>query len=74
MGDLLSPCNFANIQGDPHAIPEKSIEKLPSFQGNDVISVVSHILNFNLCVNKWSNGHNHEDIKMTLLCILWRES
>jgi hypothetical protein len=23
-------------------------------------------LNFNLCVRKWCNGHNHEDIKMTL--------
>jgi hypothetical protein len=66
MGDLLRPCNFINIQGYPHAIPDKAIEKLPSFQGNNVVSARSHILNFNLCVSKWCNGHNHEDVKMTL--------
>jgi hypothetical protein len=66
MGDLLRPCNFINIQGAPHSIPDKAIEKLSSFQGNNAISARSHILNVNLCVSKWCNGHNHEDVKMTL--------
>jgi hypothetical protein len=66
MGDLLRPCNFINIQGYPHPIPDKAIEKLHGFQGNNVVSARTHILNFNLCVSKWCNGHNHEDIKMTL--------
>jgi hypothetical protein len=37
MGDWLvelnRPFNFSNIQGYPHDILEKAIEKLPSFQG-----------------------------------------
>jgi hypothetical protein len=40
MGDWLDeinrPFNFTNIQGYPHDILEKAIEKLPSFQGNNV--------------------------------------
>jgi len=66
MGYLLRPCNFANIQGSPHAIHDKAIEKLPAFHGNNVVSARSHILNFELSVSKWCNGHNHEDVKMTL--------
>jgi hypothetical protein len=30
MGDPFSPCNFINIQGYPHAVPDK-VEKLPAF-------------------------------------------
>jgi hypothetical protein len=57
MGDPLSPCNFANIQGYPHPVPDKAIEKLPSFQGNNDVSARSHIVNFNMCSLKWCNGH-----------------
>jgi hypothetical protein len=35
MGDLLRPLNFTAIQGAPHAIPDKAIEKLPAFHGNN---------------------------------------
>jgi hypothetical protein len=66
MGDPLRPFNFINIQGYPHPIPDKAIEKLPSFQGNIVVSAKTHILNFNLCIMKWCNGHNYEYFKMTL--------
>jgi hypothetical protein len=66
MGDPLSPCNFAIIQGYPHPIPDKAIEKLLAFQGNNVVSAKTHILNFNMCVLKWCNGHNYEYVKMTL--------
>jgi hypothetical protein len=32
MGDQCNPCNFTNIQGYPHPLPDKAIEKLPIFQ------------------------------------------
>jgi hypothetical protein len=57
MGDRLRPCNFINIQDAPHPIPDKAIEKLLSFQGKNVISARSHILNVNLCVNKCCYEH-----------------
>jgi hypothetical protein len=38
MGDPLRPCNFTNIQGYPHPIPDKAIEKLSVFQGNNGLS------------------------------------
>jgi hypothetical protein len=64
MGDPLSPCNFTNIQGYPHPIPNKAIEKLSSFEGNNVVSARSHIVNFNMFIPKRCNGHNYEDVKM----------
>jgi hypothetical protein len=65
MGDPLSLCNFASIQGYSHPIPNKAIEKFPSFQGNNVVSSNTHVPNFNLCAMKWCNSHNYEDVKMT---------
>jgi hypothetical protein len=38
MGSFLTPLNFAAIQGSPHQVPEKAIDKLPTFQGNNAIS------------------------------------
>jgi hypothetical protein len=38
MGDLLRPLNFTAIQGAPHAIPNKAIERFHAFQGNNAIS------------------------------------
>jgi hypothetical protein len=64
MGDPLSPCNFANIQGYPHLVPDKVVEKLPASQGNNDVSARSHIVNFNMCILKWCNGHDYEDVKM----------
>jgi hypothetical protein len=66
MSIFLRPLNFAAIQGSPHAVPEKAIDKLPTFQGNNAISAKSHILNFQMCVQKYCGGHDHEDVKMTL--------
>jgi hypothetical protein len=64
MGDPLTPlnpCNFINVQGYPHPVPDKVVEKLPSFQGNNVVSAKSHIVNFNRCILKWCSGHNYEE-------------
>jgi hypothetical protein len=66
MSTLLTPLNFAAIQGAPHAIPDNAIDKLPTFQGNNSISAKSHILNVDLCIGKLCRGHDEEDVKMTL--------
>ena len=52
MEDLYKPRDFSSIQGYPHAIPDKALEKLPSFQGNNAISVKTHLRNFNACIAK----------------------
>jgi hypothetical protein len=66
MTTFLSPLNFAAIQGAPHDVPEKAIDKLPIFHGNNAISANSHISSFHRCVEKYCGGHNEEDVKMTL--------
>jgi hypothetical protein len=66
MSIFLRPLNFAAIPGAPHAVPEKAIDKLPTFQGNNAISAKSHILNFQMCVERYCRGHDEEDVKMTL--------
>jgi hypothetical protein len=66
MGDPLSPCNFINIQGYPHVVPDKVVEKLFAFQGNNVVSATSHITKVNMCILKWCSGHDEEDVKMKL--------
>lgn len=64
MNDLLAPCNFTNINSYPHNVPNKAIEKLSSFQGNNAISVASHVNNFNVCIFKWCNIVNYANVKM----------
>jgi hypothetical protein len=66
MSMFLRPLNFAAIQGAPHTIPDKAIEKLPCFSGDNVVSAHSHVVSFNCCVNKWCYGHDEEDVKMRL--------
>jgi hypothetical protein len=39
---IYDPCDFSAINNYPHAIPEKAIEKLPSFQGNNAINAKTH--------------------------------
>jgi hypothetical protein len=68
---FMRPLNFATIQGDPHTILDKAIEKLPCFQGNNVVSAHSHILNFDLCVLKYCHGHYEEDVD-DIICLLFR--
>ena len=66
MSSFLRPLNFSPIQGSPHAVPKKAIDKLPTFQGNNGISAKFHILNFQMCVERYCRGHDEEDVKMTL--------
>jgi hypothetical protein len=75
MDDYFSPLDFSAINGYPHALPEKAIEKLPSFQGNNVVSAKSHLKSFSSCINKWCSGatHNHQDVKMKLFALSLEE-
>jgi hypothetical protein len=66
MATFLSPLKFAAIQGAPHDVPEKAIDKLPIFHGNNVVSAQAHISCFRQCIDKYCRGHSEEDVKMTL--------
>jgi hypothetical protein len=67
MTSCLSPLNLAAIQGAPHDVLEKAIDKSPVFHGNNDISARSHIASFDKCLLKYCKGHNEEDVKMALL-------
>ena len=46
---------------------------LPSFQGNNAISTASHVKNFNVCIFKWCNVANYENVKMRLFVLSLEE-
>ena len=69
MSTLFKPLDYFAIIGQPHNIPDKAIEKVPSFYGNNVISTKSHLLAFTQCYNKWCHNVNHEDVKMRLFAL-----
>jgi hypothetical protein len=66
---IYNKCDFTAINNYPHALPEKAIEKLPSFQGNNAISAKMHIKAFMRCTNKWCAAHDYEDVKMKLFVL-----
>jgi len=69
MNDSFAPCDFTNISGYPNFILDEAIEaieELPSFLGNNAISIETHLTNFHLCVSKWCHDINHENVKMRL--------
>jgi hypothetical protein len=66
---IYAPCDFSAINNYPHAISEKAIEKLPIFQGNNVISAKMHVKSFMRCINKWCVAHDYEDVKMKLFVL-----
>ena len=69
MGDLFKPLDFTAIVGYPHQIPDKSIKKVPSFHGNDVITAKSHLLFFAQCYANRCHNVNFEDVKMRLFAL-----
>lgn len=69
MDDYYRPCDFSNICGYPHDLPETALERLPSFLGDNVISAKIHINRFNHFIAKWCNANNHEDVKMKLFVL-----
>ena len=73
MDGYYGPCDFSKIVGYPHDVPEKAVDKLPSFQGDNATSAKAHIRNFNLCIARWCMAHNHEDVKMKLFVLSLEE-
>jgi hypothetical protein len=70
---IYAPCDFSTKNGYPHAIPEKAIEKLPSFQGNNAINAKTYIKAFLRCINKWCATHDYEDVKNKLFVLSLKE-
>ena len=46
MGTLFKPLDYSAVIGQPHNIPDKSIEKVPSFYGSVAIIANFHLLAF----------------------------
>jgi len=69
--DLFTPCNFVNIQGYPHDLLENHFDKLPTFQGNNAVSVNAHLKAFSSWLGKYAKGvdYNHGDVKMSLFVL-----
>jgi len=61
--DIYEPLNFANIQGYPHNLSNKGLEKLLAFQGNNAITVKSHLYAFQTWWAKFAHAHNYEDVE-----------
>jgi hypothetical protein len=72
MDHLYAPIDFTAINGYPHVIPEKDLDKLPNFQIINVVNAKSHIKDFTHCTNKWC-GNTHEDVKMKLFVLSLEE-
>ena len=64
MGTLLKPLDYSAV-----IVPDKSIQKDPSFYGNNAIIAKSHLLACTQCYNKWCHNVNHEDVKMRLFAL-----
>jgi hypothetical protein len=69
MDDLYKPCDFSAISGYPHVIPEKALEKLPSFQSNNVVDARRHVTKFSYYIHKWCYNALHEDVMMKLFIL-----
>ena len=68
--EVFNPCNFSTIQGYPHDFPQVGMDELPSFQGNDAVSVKSHLFAFANWWNKFAVANNNfDDVKMRLFVL-----
>lgn len=69
--DMYAPCNFSNILGYPNALPSVGIDKLPSFQGDNAISVNLYLRDFSIWMAKYARSpdFDHEDVRMTLFIL-----
>jgi len=51
---LYSPLDLFSILGYPHDVPNKAIEILPAFFGNNVVNVKSHLLSFEIVIKRFT--------------------
>jgi hypothetical protein len=57
--------DVSGIQGDPHALPQKFIEWLPKFSGNNVVFAKEHVSRFSDAFEAYDSGE-HEDVVLKL--------
>lgn len=63
------------MQGYPYYLPKNGLDKIPTFQGNNLINVKSHLKAFTNFLVTHANrpSYNHEDVKMNLFVISLEE-
>ena len=68
MSDFFKLLDLSQIAGAPHAIPNDAIKKLPTFQGNNAISVKSHLQKFSKHLVSYCSqaAHDNNNVKMNL--------
>ena len=71
----FKPLDFTQIAGQPHILPEKAIEKLLTFKGNNVVSVENHIGTISKCFLCWVRDptQTHDDVYMKLFALSLEE-
>ena len=71
MTELFKPLDFSQIGGAPHAIPKDAIKKIPIFEGNNVITTMSHLRKFENHLVSYCNdaSHDHDDVKINLFSL-----
>ena len=67
----FKPLDFTQIASQPHAIPNKAIEKLPTFQGNSAIIATAHLQAISKCFFSWVRdvAQQHDDVYMKLFAL-----
>jgi hypothetical protein len=73
MDELNRTPDFKNIQGYPHNISEMDFDKLPTFQGNNVISANDHCGNFKNMILITPGDNTHEYVSMIFFFTFPRE-
>ena len=71
MTGYFKPLDITQIAGQPHAIPNKAIEKLPTFQGNSAITSTTHLQAISKCFFSWVKdvAQQHDDVYMKLFSL-----
>ena len=64
---LYAPLDFSAIVGAPHDVPDKALERLPSFTGDNAVSVKSHLQAFESVMLRFAP--NHADVHMRLFVL-----
>ena len=73
MTNYFKPLDFTQIEVQPHVIPDKAIEKLPTFQGNSAITATTHLQAISKCFFSWvrdvAQQHDHVYMKIFALSL-----
>lgn len=64
MSDTYKPLDVSSTQGAPHALPQKFIEWLTKFAGNNVVFAKQHVARLNDAFEAYAG--EHEDVVLKL--------